>query len=97
VQNPTNRASFFALIPREIFFKELEYVSFQVDENKPEFFKVYTYTEDSVIVSVPTKYVKQVMEGDELTIKHGDRKFTFPLKNADDILYKVMTHKESDL
>jgi hypothetical protein len=97
VQNPTNRASFFALTPREVFFKKLEYVSFRVDKNKPEFFEVRTYTEDSVIVTVPTKYVKQVMDGHELTIKHGDRKFTFPLKNADDILYKVMTYEESNL
>lgn len=97
VQNPTKHTSFFALTPRKVFFKELEYVSFRVDKNKPEFFEVHTYTEDSVVVTVPTKYVKQVMEGDELTIKHGDRKFTFPLKNADDILYKVMTYEESNL
>ncbi len=97
VQSPFGKGCFFTLIPNQTFFREQEYVSFRVDKNKPEFFRVQTYKRDSAIIAVPNEYVKQVMGGHELTIKHGDRKFTFPLKNADDILYKVMTYEESNL
>jgi hypothetical protein len=97
VQNPYGRECFFMVKNQKTFFKEMEYVSFRVDKNKPEFFRVREYHKNTAIVIVPNKYVKQVMDGHELTIKHGDREFTFPLKNADDILYKVMTYEESNL
>jgi hypothetical protein len=97
VQKPYGRECFFMIKNQKTFFKEVDYVSFRVDKNKPEFFMVYEYRKNTAIVIVPNEYVKQVMDGHELTIKHGDRKFTFPLKNADDILYKVMTYKESNL
>jgi poly(3-hydroxyalkanoate) synthetase len=97
VQSPLGKKCFFTLIPNKTFFREQDYVSFRVDKNKPEYFRVRTYERDSAIIAVPNQYVKQVMEGNELAIIHGERKFEFSLKNADDILYKIMTSEDSDL